>query len=42
MVSSEARTDDEGVYGEYTPRRTDEAVAETIKLQQKGELFNSL
>ena len=42
MISHGARKDDEGVYGEYTQRRTDAALYKIMGLQQKGEFCNGL
>jgi len=42
VVSHETRKDDEGVYGEYTPRRTDAVVAETTQVQEEREFCNHL
>lgn len=41
-ISSEPRTDDEDVYGEYTTRRTDEDAAEIEKTEQKREFGDDL
>jgi|GEM_PF-6226383 len=40
VISCEARKDDEGVYGEYTSRRTDEAAAEITTLQQNTDFLD--
>jgi hypothetical protein len=40
-ISSEARTDDEAVYGQYPARRTDEAAAEIREISQKGGFSDS-
>ncbi len=42
VFSSEARTDDESVYGQYTPRRTDATAAENTQLRYETEFWDDL